>query len=37
MSFDDQSYLNKIILDSEYVTEELYEELKRIVDNFDAP
>ena len=37
MSFNDQSYLNKIILDSQYVTEELYEELKRIVDDFDAP
>ena len=37
MSFDDQSYLNKIILDSQYVTEELYEKLKRIVDDFDTP
>ena len=37
MSFDDQSYLNKIILDSQYVTKELYEELKKIVDDFDAP
>lgn len=37
MSFDDQSYLNKIILDSQYVSEELYEELKRLVDDFDTP
>ena len=37
MSFDDQSYLNKIILESQYVTEELYEELKTLVDDFDNP
>ena len=37
ISFDDQSYLNKIILDSQYVTEELYKELNRIVNDFDAP
>ena len=37
ITFEDQSYLNKIILDSQYVTEELYEELNRIVNDFDAP
>ena len=37
ISLDDQSYLNKIILDSQYVTEELYEELNQIVNDFDAP
>ena len=35
ISFEDQSYLNKIILESEYVSEELYNEIKERVDNFE--
>jgi hypothetical protein len=37
ISFEDQSYLNKIIFDSEYVTEKLYQQLKSIVDSVELP
>ena len=37
ISFEDQSYFNKLILDSEYVTEELYNKLKKIKDNTELP
>ena len=37
ISFEDQSYLNKLILESEYVTEELYNKLKKIKDNTELP
>ncbi|MEJ6776274.1 MAG: hypothetical protein QNK85_02985 [Crocinitomicaceae bacterium] len=35
ISFDDQRYLNKIIHDSEYVSEELFHQIKERVDNFE--
>jgi|TARA_B110000114_G_scaffold139635_1_gene147152 hypothetical protein len=37
MTFADQSYLNKIILDSEYVTEALHAQLKNIVESIEVP
>lgn len=35
ISFEDQSYLNKIILDSEYVSEDLFNQIKERVDNYE--
>ena len=37
ISFNDQNYLNKIILDSEYVTEKLYNKIKQIIDEIELP
>jgi len=37
ITFEDQSYLNKIILDSEYVTEALYTKLKNLVEALEVP
>lgn len=37
ISFEDQSYFNKLILESEYVTEKLYNKLKEIKDNTELP
>ena len=37
ITFEDQSYLNKIILDSEYVTEALYIKIKNIVEALEVP
>ena len=37
LSFEDRSYLNKIILESEYVDEELFNNIKNLVDNVENP
>ena len=37
ISFDDQSYLNKVLLESEYVTKELYNEIKKKVGEVELP
>lgn len=37
ISFGDQSYLNKIILDSEYVTHDLFTQLKSIISKIEVP
>ena len=37
ISFDDQGYLNKIILDSEYITEALYKKLEKLIAEVDLP
>ena len=36
ITFEDQSYLNKIILDSEYVNEALYYQLKNLVETIEV-
>jgi hypothetical protein len=37
ITVEDQCYLNKIILNSEYVTEELYNTLKTFIESLDIP
>ena len=37
LSFDDRTYLNKIILDSQYVDKKLYDEIKNLVKNVEMP
>jgi hypothetical protein len=37
LSFEDRTYLNKIILESEYVDQELYEKIKKLVNAVEMP
>lgn len=37
INFDDKSYLNKLVLESEYVNEDLFKKLKEIVENIKLP
>ncbi len=37
LSFEDRTYLNKIILESEYVDQELYEKIKKLVNTVEMP
>jgi hypothetical protein len=37
LSFEDRTYLNKIILESEYVDQELYEKIKKLVNSVEMP
>ena len=37
LSFEDRTYLNKIILESEYVNQELYEKIKKLVNAVEMP
>ena len=37
ISFEDRSYFNKLILESEYVTKELFDKLKKIKDTTELP
>ena len=37
LSFEDRTYLNKIILESEYVDQKLYEKIKKLVNTVEMP